>query len=171
MLFGDAVEVGLGQRSEVESAGQVLAQQAVGVLVAEASAAASAWWSPRGSATSIRYRVLRSTRVAMGLIPLPKTRSPSRWPGAAILGLGRVLGDVQRVQPATAAIGWPHPLGPAPNEAVGILGSDPVPAAGQGPQRGVEDGGCGAAVATDEVCRAQQLPLSGADGVEVRLVR
>ena len=35
-LLGDGVEVGLGQGAEVEASGQVLAQQAVGVLVAAA---------------------------------------------------------------------------------------------------------------------------------------
>ena len=38
---------------------------------------------PEGNATSIRYRVDRSTRVATGLMCLPKTRSPSQWPGTA----------------------------------------------------------------------------------------
>ena len=35
-LLGDGVEVGLGQGAEVEASGQVLTQQAVGVLVAAA---------------------------------------------------------------------------------------------------------------------------------------
>src|SRR5215211_1190084 len=54
----------------------------VAILAARASATTSAW-CPSGSPTRSTKRLWRSTSVATALIFLPKSRSPSQWPGTA----------------------------------------------------------------------------------------
>ena len=82
------------------------------IAAASASATASAWWSPRGSPTSIRNRVLRSTRVATGLMFLPKTRSPSQCPGTARSSTSAGRSEMCSVfGPTAAAVGQPDTFG------------------------------------------------------------
>ena len=62
------------------------------IAAASASATASAWWLPPGSETSIRNRVLRSTRVATGLMCLAEDQVALPVPGhRSVLGFGRPL--------------------------------------------------------------------------------
>src|SRR6266508_559915 len=76
----------------------------VTILAARASATTSAW-CPSGSPTSTTKRRWRSTSVATALIFLPKSRSPSQWPGdGTVVGLGGSLADVDRSSELALAV-------------------------------------------------------------------